>query len=240
MPKLEISTIKALLPKGTRTMVTEDLVEKLAKLDEDPLLVGSLKENFLTYIGVMKSGKYKLDDYLYAVKFVSHKLLGDSDIDAYAKTFPERYERLVREGISREDIGPYVAAYKKNKLVIQIMEQTLVPSHVLNAPLYQEALNVQYNLMMNAKSEMVRMKAAESVLEHTKQPEASRLDIKIGLDNESKDRQDKLYAQMAEIAKNQQEMLKNGARLEDIQKLNIRTAEVIDADVDEEEEDYEE
>lgn len=240
MPKLEISTIKALLPKGTRTMVTEDLVEKLAKLDEDPLLVGSLKENFLTYIGVMRSGKYKLDDYLYAVKFVSHKLLGDSDIDAYTKTFPERYERLVREGISREDMGPYVTAYKKNKLVVQIMEQTLVPSHVLNAPLYQEALNVQYNLMMNAKSEMVRMKAAESILEHTKQPESSRLDIKIGLDNESKERQDKLYAQMAEIAKNQQEMLRNGARLEDIQRLNIRTAEVIDADVDEEEDCYEE
>lgn len=238
MPNLEISTVKALLPKGTRTMVTEELIDKLNRLDSDPLLIGSLKENFLTYIGVMKSGKYKIDDYLYAVKFVSHKLLGDSDIDAYAKTFPERYQRLAEEGVSRDGMGAYVSAYRKNKLVIQIMEQTLVPSHVLNAPLYQEALNVQYDLMMNARSEMVRMKAAESVLEHTKQPETSRLDIKIGLDAESKDRQDKLYAQMAEIAKNQQQMLMNGARLEDIQKLNIRTEEVIDADVgDEDDED---
>lgn len=235
--RLELNTVKALLPKGTRAMVTEELVDKLERFNEDPLLVDSFKENFLTYINVMKSGKYKIDDYLYAVKFVSHKLLGDSDINAYAKAFPERYERLIAEGLDRSQMGAYVTAYRKNKLVIQIMEQTLVPSHVLNAPMYQEALNVQYDLMMNARSEMVRMKAAESVLEHTKQPEVSKLDIKIGLDAEGKDRQDKLYNQMAEIAKNQQIMLQNGARLEDIQKLNIRTAEVIDAEVDDEEDD---
>lgn len=235
--RLDVKTVKSLLPKGTRTMVTEELVDKLEGFNEDPLLVGSFKENFLTYISVMKNGKYKIDDYLYAVKFVSHKLLGDSDIDAYAKTFPERYQRLDREGITRDQMGAYVTAYRKNKLVIQIMEQTLVPSHVLNAPLYQEALNVQYELMMNARSEMVRMKAAESVLEHTKQPEIGKLDIKIGLDAESKDRQDKLYNQMAEIAKNQQVMLQNGARLEDLQKLNIKTEQVIDAEVDEDDED---
>ena len=233
MADLEISTVKALLPKGTRSLVTEDLIDKLNRLDKDPTLVDSIKENFLTYIGVMRSGKYKLDDYLNAVKFVSHKLLGDSDIDAYTKTFPERYHRLEEAGVSREDMGPYVTAYKKNKLVVQIMEQTLVPSHVLNAPMYQEALNVQYKLMMSAKSELVRMKAAESILEHTKQPEVSKLDIKIGLNDESKDRQDKLFNQMAEIAKNQQELLRNGAKLEDIQKLNIRTEEVIDAEYEE-------
>lgn len=235
MNKIEIGTVRALLPKGTRTMVSEELVEKLNRLDNDPLLIGSLKENFLTYIGVMKSGKYKLEDYLYAVKFVSHKLLGCNDIDAYAKTFPERYQRLVDVGVDRDGMGAYVSAYRKNKLVVQIMEQTLVPSHVLNSPLYQEALNVQYDLMMNAKSEMVRMKAAESVLEHTKQPETSKLDIRVGLDNDSKDRQDKLYAQLAEVARNQQEMLRNGARLEDIQRLNIRTDEVIDAEYDDDE-----
>jgi hypothetical protein len=65
----------------------------------------------------------------------------------------------------------------------------------------------------------------------------SKLDIKIGLDAESKDRQDKLYNQMAEIAKNQQIMLQKGVRLEDLQKLNIRTEQVIDAEVDEDDED---
>ena len=234
--RLELGTIKALLPKGTRAMVTEELVDKLERFNEDPLLIDSFKENFLTYINVMKSGKYKIDDYLYAVKFVSHKLLGDTDINSYAKTFPERYQRLVNEGVSREAMGAYVTAYRKNKLVIQIMEQTLVPSHVLNAPLYQEALNVQVELMLNSRSDMVRMKAAESVLEHTRQPETSRLDIRVGLDAESKDRQDRLYVQMGEIAKNQQEMLRNGARLEDIQKLNIRTDEVIEADIDSDDE----
>lgn len=235
---LDIKAVKSLLPKGTRTMVTEELIDKLDRFNEDPLLIGSFKENFLTYIGVMKSGKYKIEDYMYAVKFVSHKLLGNSDIDAYAKTFPERYERLIGEGLSRDQMGAYVTAYRKNKIVIQIMEQTLVPSYVLNAPLYQEALNVQVDLMLNARSEMVKMKAAESVLEHTKQPEVSKLDIKIGMDAESKDRQDKLYGQLTEIAQSQQLMLKNGMKLEDLQKLNIRTEEVIDADmVDDDDED---
>ena len=96
---VDVGTVKALLPKGTRTMVTQELVDKLNKFNEDPKMVGSFKENFLTYISVMKTGKYKMEDYLYAVKFVSHKLLGDSDINAYIKTFPERYARLSELGL---------------------------------------------------------------------------------------------------------------------------------------------
>ena len=141
--RLDVKTVKSLLPKGTRTMVTEELVDKLEGFNEDPLLVGSFKENFLTYISVMKNGKYKIDDYLYAVKFVSHKLLGDSDIDAYAKTFPERYQRLDREGITRDQMGAYVTAYRKNKLVSQSRSSSLHSYHLTSSIHHQFILHIQ-------------------------------------------------------------------------------------------------
>jgi len=180
MQNLEVDTVKALLPKGARGLVTDELVDKLNRMNEDPKLIDSMKENFISYIGVLKSGKYKMDDYLHAVKFVSHKLIGDSDIDAYAKTFPDRYQRLVDEGIARSDMGAYVSAYRKNKLVVQIIEQTLVPDHIFNAPLRQQMLNEAANIALNGRSEVARVQAINTILANTKAPETIKMELDIG------------------------------------------------------------
>jgi len=39
---------------------------------------------------VSQQGKWKAEDYLNAVVFVSHKLTGLSNAEAYKRTFPER------------------------------------------------------------------------------------------------------------------------------------------------------
>lgn len=181
MPNLGIDTVKALLPKGARTLVTDELMDKLNRMGSDPLLLDSMKENFISYISVLSSGKYKMDDYLHAVKFVSHKLLGDSDIDAYTKTFPERYQRLVDEGVARSDMGAYVSAYRKNKLVVQIIEQTLVPDHIFNAPLRQQMLNEAANIALNGRSEVARVQAINTILANTKAPETIKMELDIGM-----------------------------------------------------------
>ena len=229
---LDIKVVKDLLPKGTRSMVTQELIDKIEDINADPLMAEGFKDNFLSYIGVMKKGKYKIEDYLSAVRFVSHKLLGDTDIDAYTKVFPERYSRLEREGVTREQMGAYVTAYRKNKLVIQVMEQTLVPSHVLNAPLYQEALNVQVNLMMNARSEMVRSRAAESVMEHTRQPETSKIELEIGY--KDNDAIADLRAATNQLALMQLEKIQSGMSTTK-EVAHSRIVGIIDAEVEEDE-----
>lgn len=182
---IEYDVFRDLVPKHQRRMVTPELVEKLNEWNKDPKLLDSYKENLLSYIGVLKEGKFKLTDYTRAVKYVSYKMLGFNDLDAYAITFPERYQRLSDEGLSRSDMSPYASAYKKNKIVNAIMEQTLIPSHVINAPLYQEALNQLAQIMVHSRSDMARVNAANAILSHTQAPEVSKIELDIGVKGDS-------------------------------------------------------
>ena len=86
---------------------------------------------------------------------------------------------------SAKDISSYVVAFNKSKLVNLIFEQTLIPMHVLNQDLYQKALNVQADLMVNATSEKVRSDAANSLLTHLKTPETTKIKLDIGIDGAS-------------------------------------------------------
>ena len=169
------------LPKKMRKNINDDLVDNINNIVTDPLIRDAFKENLLSYTNVMRDGRFKIQQYLEAVHYVSHKLFGSTNIEAYTKTFPGRYQRYVDNGTAQKDIASYVTAYNKNKLVNLIMEQTLVPSNILNAHLYQEALNVNADLMHNAKSEKVRADAANSLLTHLKMPETTKIELDVSL-----------------------------------------------------------
>jgi len=157
----------------------------------------------------MADGRFKIADYVNAVKYVSHKLMGDSNIAAYTKTFPDKYQRFVQNGVDAKDIASYVTAYNKSKLVNLIFEQTLVPSYVLNQDLYQKALNVQAELMITAKSEKVRSDAANSLLTHLKMPETQKVELDIGVEEDSSIAT--LRATTLELARQQRLMVEAGA-----------------------------
>jgi hypothetical protein len=141
----------------------------------------SYRDNLLSYTKVMADGRFKVQEYVNAVKYVSHKLMGTTNIEAYSKTFPDKITRFAAQGVTAKDIASYVTAYNKSKLVNLIFEQTLIPSYVLNQDLYQKALNVQAELMVTARSEKVRSDAANSLLSHLKMPETQKveLDVKV-------------------------------------------------------------
>lgn len=177
---LEINAVKRLLPKNHRSLITQEFLDKVEGCVEDPLIAEQFKENFVTYLNVLSNGKFKMEDYIRAVKYISFKLLGYSNVDAYAATFPERYERLVREG---HQIDPFVSIYNRNKLVTAIYEQTVVPTWVLNAPLHQEALTELARMLKdpNVKG-MTKVKACETILQYTKQPEVVKGELTISME----------------------------------------------------------
>jgi hypothetical protein len=111
--------------------------------------------------------------------------MGCTNIEAYTKTFPDKYQRFVQQGVQAKDIASYVTAYNKSKLVNLIFEQTLIPSYVLNQDLYQRALNVQADLMVNSGSDKVRCDAANSLLTHLKMPETQKVELEIGVKEDS-------------------------------------------------------
>lgn len=223
---LDKSDIVKLVPKSQKSLVSDELVDKINTVATDPVISEEFKYNLVTFSNVLQGGKYSINEYKEAIHFVTCKLLGDPDIDAYMKAFPERYNRLEEQGLDRRRISPYVAAYKKNKLVNALMEQTLVPAYILNAPMYQEALNVQADLMMNARSEMVRSVAASAILTQLKAPEAAKLEVDISLKKESV--VDDYEKVMRELAKQKKDMIAEGGDVKKIANFDITyEAEVV-------------
>jgi hypothetical protein len=167
---LTVDQVAKALPANLKSAATAAFVDQINNMVSDPLIAEQVRDNFISYTSVLKDGKFKTEDYLHAVTYVSFKLMGLSNQESYFRTFPARHQALLAKGSTTKDISAYVAAYHKGKLVNLILEQTLVPSWVLNQDLYQRALNVQADLMVNAVSEMVRTTAANSILTQLAKP----------------------------------------------------------------------
>ena len=181
MEELTLDFVKGAVPKKCRHAVTQEFVDGLNKAMKSSSEGEIFVENFITYSNVINEGKFGLSEYVDAVKFVSLKLLGHTNVSAYKKVFPERWMRLEREGIKAKD--DFAQKYNSNLLVTKIYQQTIVPTWVLNAPLHQKALS-ELGRMIDDPSVrgMTRVKACEAILNYTKQPEVveSKVQISIG------------------------------------------------------------
>lgn len=175
-----LEMVKDSVPSNLRANVSQGLVDNLNAISQDPLIAENIRNNFVSYTGVLKEGRFKIEEYLNAVAYVSYKIMGHSNKDAYIKTFPQRYNDLIARGATDKDISAYVAAYNKGKLVNLILEQTLVPSWVLNQDIYQKAINRLADLMQNAGSEKVQAESAAALLTHLGKPKEGNFQINIG------------------------------------------------------------
>ena len=209
MTALTVEQFRQALPDKVKKSINQELIDQINTTLSDPDMYEAYRDNLLSYTKVMSDGRFKVAEYINAVKYVSHKLMGCTNIDAYSKTFPDKIARFTAQGVAPKDIASYVTAYNKSKLVNLIMEQTLIPSYVLNQDLYQKALNVQAELMVSAKSEKVRSDAANSLLTHLKMPETQKVELEIGVKEDSAIAA--LRATTMELARQQRMMLEAGA-----------------------------
>lgn len=209
MSTLTLEQFRSVLPEKVKKSLNQELIDQINTTLSDPEAYEQYRDNLLSYTRVMAEGKFKITNYIDAVRYVSFKLMGCTNIDAYSRTFPNKITRFNNQGVSSKDIASYVTAYNKSKLVNLIYEQTLIPSYVLNQDLYQRALNVQADLMMNAKSEKVRTEAANSLLNQLKMPEKQKVELDIGVKEDSSIAA--LRATTLELARQQRLMIEAGA-----------------------------
>jgi len=209
MGVLTVEQFKQALPSQFKASVNQELIDQINTTLADPNLYETYRDNLLSYSHVMRDGKFKMSDYILAVKYCSHKIMGASNIDAFVKTFPDRYQSYLANGTSSKDIASYVTAYNKNKLVNLILEQSLIPSWILNQDLYQKAINVQAGLMMDdTVSHKVRSDAANSLLTHLKPPEVQKVELDIGIKKDGV--MDDLKNVLTELALKQQQYIAAG------------------------------
>ena len=225
---LALEAVKKLVPKNQRNMITQEFLDRVEASVSDSLVAEQFKENFITYLNVLSKGKYKMEDYINAVKYVSFKLVGYSNIKAYAATFPDRYQRLRDEG--QTQIEAFVSMYNKNKLVMQIYEQTIVPSYVLNAPMHQQALNTLAAMIVDDDIRgMTKVKACEAILQYTKQPDIVKGELTIGIE------QSDTINDLREITENLADTYRIMLEKKDINLKGIAEASIVDITNEEDE-----
>lgn len=174
------------LPKQFRGSLSQEVMDKINAAMSDPDMAEMMRDNLVGYTQVMNDGKFKLGNYVDAVRYVSYKLLGVTNLSAYIKTFPDKYQDFLSRGIENKDIASYISAYHKSKLVQLIMAQTMTPTYVLNADIYQEAINTQAMIMRNEDaSYKVRSDAADSLLKHLTPPQESKIELEVGIKSDS-------------------------------------------------------
>lgn len=205
---LTIVEVEKALPPNLKSVATQQFVDQINNIVSDPVVADMVRNNFISYTKVLQDGKFKTEDYLHAVTYVSFKLMGLSNQDAYFRTFPARHQALVAKATPAKDIAAYVSAYNRGKLVNLILEQSLVPSWVLNQDAYQKAINTQVELMANAQSELVRTQAANSILTHLAKPkDAGPL---VNIDMRENTGMTELKDMLVKMAEQQQNLIKQG------------------------------
>lgn len=227
---LTLKEVQDSLPAGQKGVITQDMVDQLNALSRDPEEARYIRENFISFSQVLAEGRFKLGDYVRAVMYVSHKVMGKSNLDSYKATFPERYQQMVADGRQPKDIASYVAAYNKGKLVNLVYERAMIPTWVLNQDMFQSALNTQYEIMNDVNvSDKVRVEAANSILTHLKKPEANKAELKIEIGmNDGMAALEKRLAEMAEVQQRTIEGRMMTAQEVAALPLNIPDAQVID------------
>lgn len=232
MSDLSIEVLKKALPPKLKNRINQELLDKIEGTLQDPQMYEIYRENFLTYSSVLNDGKFKMDEYLNAVKYCTHKLMGKSNIESYIKTFPDRYNQMLLNGYGQKEIASFVAVYNKGKMVNAILEQSIIPSWIINQDLHQKAINVLADLMMTANSEKVRADSANSLLVHLKPPEVKKVELDIGV--KANKEIDDMKILLAELSAKQLAMMNSGVvNVTDVANTKIVNAEYREIDNDE-------
>lgn len=185
-PEVELLSIEG-LKKIYPRKVNDDVLAECVKVmndsvkDMDAIMQEHYRDNLVSVIDVIRDGeKIKFKDYVKAVKFCSFKMAGYTDTRAYSLTFPERIERMAKDGISNTNLYVYANSYAKNKVVVEIMAKLMVPSHIMFQDYFSLAVKTQVEIMTDDTiSPKVRSDAANSLMTHLKQPEIKQAELKI-------------------------------------------------------------
>jgi len=217
--------VQELLPKKFKKQVTDELVDKLNKLAEDPNYGEIFTEEFLNYSNLLEyNPNWDINTYINAIKFYTQINNGRTITDAYCITFPERLQRRLDKGESKSDITGEASRYNKSQLVNKIREQAIVPVHLTNQHHLQGSINELVRLSTSAKSEMARVKALDILLNHLTPPETAKVELDIKTDTTSAI--EELKRATEELAIQQLKSIKAGQSVKEMLEAPILEAEV--------------
>ena len=152
------------LPPQMRKSMNDATYYSLSTALSDPDELVRFKENFITFTTALKDGKYSVQQYIDAVKYVSFKKMGLTNLEAFKRTFPAKMERYNKVGKTIAEVNSFVSSYNATKIVSNIFDHSMVPIHVLNQDAVQEAINAHLKVLRHSTNDLAVVKAADSLL----------------------------------------------------------------------------
>jgi len=230
---MELTTtyLKEMFGKTGKKFITEETVEELKEIIEDPDYGEDFLEAYKDYFNVLEGKNWSHIQFLRGLKFFMLVESGSSVVEAYIKVFPDRLQVRIDRGQGRAEMTGEASRFNTSSLVNEIRKIASVPVQLLFRHTLIEAIGVQAKLMRGAKSEHVRQKASETLIRELKPTD----DLKIALDVNVKESNAvaELKDQLLDMAKIQLDHIEGGRV--DIKQLGAMKAgeSVIEGEIDE-------
>lgn len=229
---LDFDTVKTLVPKKKKHLVTPEVVEEINALADDPDYGEEFLELYAGSASVLENNpRATMKQYKNALKFYSLVENGLPLVRAYMQVFPERVlvkEQQHPESDPAELLAYEASRYNRSQLVNDIRKLACISIKLVHRNLLHEAVLKQAELMRNARSEMVRQKASETLIRELKPEEESTLNVNV---NDGRtDAIQELRNATIKLAQTQHELLKSGMPLKEIAESKIieASAEIVD------------
>lgn len=208
------------LPKKSLEKATVLINEAINGIGEG--LEEFLKSNMIGLLSVMKDNKTNnVKEFINAVKFITFKQAGDTNVRAYAKTFPDKLKRMQEDKIPNSYLHSYAGIYSKSALVTKMQAALIVPTHILYQDVFHKAVMVQYQIMTDDSiNPKIRQEAAGAIMTHLKPPEVKQMELQVDF-NES-NFLEQFKETMSSMAQQQQTLIMEGRyTVSDVAKLEI-------------------
>ena len=176
--------MQATLPKNHARTISQNVVDEINKLVEDPDYGEQFKEQMITSASVL-GGKepWSFKEYMNATKYLSIVALGEPHLNAYVKVFPERLQVRLDDGFDKSVCRGEAGRYNSSALVNALREQSQIPFWLRNQGTHQQAIDQLAHLMVNARSDVAKVSAASALLKELKPPETQKIELDIGANN---------------------------------------------------------
>jgi hypothetical protein len=180
--ELSVTIVKNQIGKLHENLITEDAIKEVTKLVEDPDYGEEFIQIYLDHLNILRD--FPSQDhghYVNALKFFSLVEGGNNLTNAYCKVFPERLAERERKypGEGYERIRSEASRFNKTKMVNEIRTVSGIPVQLIYRHLLHEAILESAKLMREARSEIVRQKAAQTLIQELKPSEAHQINVKV-------------------------------------------------------------
>jgi hypothetical protein len=229
-----LEDMKNLIPskKGIMTQEAVDIIN--SSVNEPEFQGESLLQTASIYESVLKGSRASVSEYLNAIRFCAYISTNDSNYtEAYKKVFNDREFVKLRINVPTDDpkyaeLTSAASRYRRSKLVVDILTVTQVPLDMIFSGHRYKAIGVLAEVMEFGRYDRDRINAAKELLAATKGAENVKIELEIGIKEDSAVKQ--LNDQLTEIAIRQKQYLESGtSELKEFGSMNVIEHDLIEA-----------